>query len=229
MQRVILTLGLLASFFISAKAQDPNKGLGSWNIITINLPGNAQHRWGGYAEVQNRNYGVASHFYYYEAKAGISYNIDNNSSVLLGTGRYTTYGYDAVDDGPQATETRLWEQFAYNHYISRVKLEHRYRIEQRFVNTGYTNRFRYRLNAIVPVNKPLLAPNTLFAAAYGELFFNNKQPAFERNRFSPSVGYQFSKGFIFQAGFINQRDYRVGSSHDKNYLILTATYNIQRQ
>jgi hypothetical protein len=35
--------------------------------------------------------------------------------------------------------------------IGRVKLEHRYRIEQRFTsNAGYRNRFRYRINAIVP-------------------------------------------------------------------------------
>jgi hypothetical protein len=229
MYRVLLTFGLIVTLLHSAKCQDPNKGLGSWEIFTVNVPGSLQHHWGGYAEIQNRNYGVANHFYYYEAKAGLSYNIDNSSYFLLGTGRYTTYGYDAVDEGPQVTETRLWEQFTYNHFINRVKLEHRYRIEQRFVSTGYTNRFRYRLNAFIPLNKPTPGPNTFFAAAFGEVFFNNKQPNLERNRFSPSVGYQFSRNFLLQAGYINQRNYALTSSNDKNYLILTATYNILRK
>ncbi|QJD94948.1 DUF2490 domain-containing protein [Mucilaginibacter robiniae] len=224
-----LFLLLLLSTITKFTAQAQYKGLGSWNIITVNLPGNDLHHWGGYAEAQNRNYDVTSHFYYYEVKAGVSYNLDKNSYVLLGTGRYTTYGYDAVDDGPQITETRLWEQLTYNHYISRVKLEHRYRIEQRFLNTGYLNRFRYRLNVTVPINKPVLSPTTFFAAAFGEVFFNNKQPNLERNRFSPSLGYQFNKAFLLQAGYINQRNYATLSSNDKNYLILTATYNIQRK
>lgn len=193
------------------------------------MPGSTTHRWGGYFEAQDRNYGIVSKFYYYEVKTGVSYNFDNNSFALLGTGRYTTYGFDAVDDGPQITETRLWEQLTTNHYISRLKLEHRYRVEQRWLNTGYRNRFRYRLTATLPLNKPKLEKGALFAAAFGEVFFNNKQPNFERNRFSPSIGYKFSKPFTLQAGVINQRNYQINTSDDKNYLIITATYNIQRQ
>ncbi len=226
--KILVLFSILLCTNISTKAQGQFSGTGSWNIVTINLPGNTQHRWGGYFEAQNRNYGVASNFYYYELKTGISYNFDNNSFVLLGTGRYTTYGFNAVDDGPQITETRFWEQFTTNHYISRLKLEHRYRIEQRWLNTGYRNRFRYRLTATLPLNKPKLEQGTLFAAVFAEVFFNNKQPTFERNRFSPSLGYKFTKPFTFQAGFINQRNYAINNSDDKNYLILTATYNLQR-
>jgi hypothetical protein len=225
---LLFSIIIFLAAFAKTKAQGQFYGTGSWNIITINLPGSTTHRWGGYFEAQNRNYGIASKFYYYELKTGVSYNFDNNSFALLGTGRYTTYGFDAVDDGPQITETRLWEQFTTNHYISRIKLEHRYRVEQRWLNVGYRNRFRYRLTATLPLNKPKLEKGTLFAAAYGEVFFNNKQPNFERNRFSPSIGYKFSKPFTFQAGFINQRNYAINSSDDKNYLILTATYNLQR-
>ena len=229
MQRFFTFILFFVTTSFLAKAQGVNYGMGSWNILTVNFPGNTDHHWGAYAEAQNRNYGIASHFYYYEVKAGVSYNIDNNSLFLLGTGRYTTYGFDAVDDGPQVTETRLWEQFTTNHFINRIKLEHRYRIEQRWLSTGYLNRFRYRLTASVPINKPKLDPKTFFIAAFGEVFFNNKQPNFERNRFSPSLGYKFSKQFTLQAGVINQRNYAIASSNDKNYLITTAIYNIQRK
>jgi hypothetical protein len=225
----LLLLFIIFIKTLPVKAQGQFSGTGSWNIITVNLPGSTQHRWGGYFEAQNRNYGVTNNFYYYELKTGVSYNFDNNSFALLGTGRYSTYGFNAVDDGPQITETRFWEQFTTNHYISRLKLEHRYRIEQRWLNTGYRNRFRYRLTATLPLNKPKLEQGTLFAAVFAEVFFNNKQPNFERNRFSPSLGYRFTKPFTFQAGFINQRNYAINNSDDKNYLILTATYNLQRK
>jgi hypothetical protein len=219
---ILLALGSAAS------AQTSTSGLGNWNILTVNLPGSTQHKWGGFAEAQNRNFGVASHFYYYEAKVGVSYNFDDNNYFLLGTGRYTTYGFDDIDNGPTATENRLWEQFTLNQYVSRVKLEHRFRIEQRWVNSTYSNRFRYRLNIFIPINQPALNPHTFFAAAFGEVFFNNNVPNFMRNRFNPSLGYKFSKQFSFQAGYINQRDYSISSSNDKNSLVLAATYNIQR-
>ncbi|WP_345953300.1 DUF2490 domain-containing protein [Mucilaginibacter sp. PAMB04168] len=228
LRQIFITLIVIITA-VKTYGQGTNHGLGSWNIITINLPGNTKHRIGGYFEAQNRNYGVVSNFYYHEEKLGVSYNLDDNSFFLIGGGRYTTYGFDAVDEGPSATENRLWEQFTYNHYISRIKMEHRYRIEQRWVNSAYRNRFRYRLNVFIPINKPALDPHTFFAAAFGEVFFNNNQPNLERNRFTPSLGYKFSKEFSFQAGYINQRDYDLASSADKNYLILTATYNILRK
>lgn len=226
-----LTLALLIlSISVTFSARAQYKGLGSWNIITVSYPGSAQHHWGGYFEAQERNYGVVSHFYYYEAKAGISYNFDNTSSVLVGTGRYSTYGYDAVDEGPQVTETRLWEQFINIQYLGRIKFEHRYRVEQRFINTGYRNRFRYRLNVTVPINKPKVQPGTFFVSTFDEVFLNNIQPNFERNRVSSSLGYQFSKTFNLQAGYMNQyNNNSLNLTNDKNYLILTAVYQILRK
>ncbi|WP_158827043.1 DUF2490 domain-containing protein [Mucilaginibacter lacusdianchii] len=222
-----LLIVILGIYTLSASAQ--YKGLGGWNIITINLPGNTQHRWGGYFEAQDRNYGITTQFYYYEVKAGVSYNFDNNSSALLGTGRYTTYGYDELDEGPQVTETRLWEQFNLTQYISRIKLDHRYRVEQRWLSTGYRNRFRYRLTATVPFNYPKMQKGAVFFSGFGEAFLTNKEPHFERSRFAGSLGYQFTKAFNLQAGIINQYNYAITNDNSKNYLILTATYNILRK
>ncbi|MBS7563991.1 DUF2490 domain-containing protein [Mucilaginibacter sp. Bleaf8] len=226
MFKIKFTLLILFITVITAKAQ--YKGLGGWNIITVNLPGSLKHHWGGYVELQDRNYGVTTQFYYYEVKAGVSYNFDNNSSMLLGTGRYTTYGYDEFDEGPQVTETRLWEQFNFTQYLSRIKFDHRYRVEQRWLNTGYRNRFRYRLTATVPINYPKMQKGAAFVSGFAEAFLTNKEPHFERSRFAASLGYQFTKAFNFQAGIINQYNYALSSDNNKNYLILTATYNIQR-
>lgn len=224
-----LTLIVFLSIGCALTTHAQYKGLGGWNVVTINLPGSTKHHWGGYFELQDRNYGVTTQFYYYEIKGGISYNIDNNNLVLLGTGRYTTYGYDEFDEGPQLTETRLWEQYTSNQYLGRVKFEHRYRVEQRWFNTGYRNRFRYRLNVSVPINKPKVQPGALSVSVYDEVFFNNKAPHFERNRVAALLGYQFTKNFGFQAGLLNQYNYSLTAPNRKYYLLLNAIYQIQRK
>ena len=216
---------LLLSFTTHAQYN----GLGGWNVMTINIPGSMEHRWGGYLEAQNRNYGVTSQFYYYEFKGGLSYTLDKNNTALLGTGRYITYDYEDVDDGPNLRETRLWEQFISNQYLSRIKFEHRYRVEQRWFNTGYRNRFRYRLSANIPINKPKVEPGTLFAILYDEVFFNNKAPNFERNRVAALLGFQFSKQFGIQTGILNQFNITATSTNRKYYLLVNAIYTVQRK
>ena len=218
---------LLITFSFTAHAQ--YNGVGGWNVITLNLPGSVEHRWGGYMEAQNRNYGVTDRFYYYEVKGGVSYNLDKNNIALLGIGRYVTYDFEDVDDGPTLQEFRLWQQFVSNQFLGRIKFEHRYRIEQRWFNTGYRNRFRYRLSTNIPINKPKVEPGTLFGIVYDELFFNNKAPNFERNRVAALLGYQFSKQFGVQTGVLNQFNITSTTNNRKYYFLLNAIYNIQRK
>lgn len=204
-------------------------GLGSWNVVTVNLPGSIDHRWGGYMEAQNRNYSALHRFYYYEFKGGASYAIDKNNTALLGVGRYVTYDFENVDDGPTLQEFRLWEQFASNQTLGRIKFEHRYRIEQRWFNTGYRNRFRYRLSANIPITKPKVEPGVLYGVVYDELFFNNKAPNFERNRIAALLGFQFTKSFGVQTGALNQFNITATSTNRKYYFLVNAIYNIVRK
>src|SRR5947209_16480812 len=101
----------------------------------------------------------------------------------------------------------MWEQFVLNNNIDRIKIEHRYRVEQRWINGNYFNRFRYRLNAVVPLNHSTTIPKTIFVSVFDEVFFTDKVPYFIRNRFFAGTGYQFNKIFTMQVGFIRQFDY----------------------
>ena len=206
-----------------------NSKVGTWGIATLVLPGDSSHKWGGYTELQVRTNTVFSQFMYDEVKAGISYDIDKDFTVLLGTGRYTTYDYQNVGAGPTITETRLWEQVTTNQFLYRLKLEHRYRVEQRWVNSAYRNRFRYRLNVFVPFNNTKIVAKTWFLSVFDEVFLNNQTPNFERNRVSAALGYQFDKSWIVQAGWINQYNYTPDASNNKNNLMLMLMYRIQRK
>lgn len=225
--KTLRLLPVLLIFSVTAFAQ--SAPVGTWGIATLVLPGDSTHKWGGYSEFQVRENNVFSNFNYYEMKAGISYDLGKDFTALIGTGRYTTYDYQNLDAGPLTTETRLWEQMTTTQFLSRLKLEHRYRVEQRWVNGIYRNRFRYRLNVFIPINNTKIVAKTYFISLFDEVFLNNAEPNFERNRVSAALGYQFDRSWILQAGWINQYNYIPNQSNDKNNVMLMLMYRINRK
>jgi hypothetical protein len=210
----------------TAKAQ--NNKTGVFSVATVTLPGDSLHKWGGYVELQGRSNEFFNQFYYYETKGGISYDIANNYTALIGTGRYYTGAMPAFGQA-QVTEFRMWEQMTVSQFLDRIKIEHRYRAEQRWLNGIYRNRFRYRLNLVIPINHPKIQPETFFVSVYDEVFLNNKAPHFERNRFSAALGYQFDKSLSLQVGWLNQYNYSLTAAGAKNNLAILIGYRINRK
>lgn len=223
--KISLTAALL---FISCAVFSQKSHLGAWNVFTTKL--NLSPRWGIYNELQLRSQSFYNHNYYYEIKGGVSYSLNKNFSFLLGAGRYITYSDGGNFEKPlTANEFRFWQQLTMNQYLERIKIEHRYRIEQRWFKTGYRNRFRYRLNTAVPLNAKKIGPKTFYLAAFDEIFLTNKASYFERNRFFAGAGYQLSKSFTIQPGYIYQYDYRNGAGSGKHFFQLTFTFEIDGQ
>jgi hypothetical protein len=222
----LISVALLATNF-RLLAQDDK--VGTWGIVTVTLPGDSTHRWGAYTELQTRTNTLFNQAFYYEIKGGISFDIANNYTALIGTGRYITYDYNDLDAPPTAKETRLWEQMVINQFLDRIKIEHRYRVEQRFFETGYRNRFRYRLNIAIPLNHRKFIANTWYVAAFNEIFINNRAPHFERNRLSAGLGYQFTKSLTLQTAWTNQYNYSQNKGSAKNNLAINLMYRFSRK
>ncbi|MBW7890164.1 MAG: DUF2490 domain-containing protein [Chitinophagaceae bacterium] len=190
---------------------------GSWLIVNSQLEFNK--RWEAFTELQTRSNRLANRFFYYEVKGGIGYKVNENFSVLLGLGRYATYAGEGNFSKPLDTEEfRIWQQLNLNHSIERLKVEHRYRIEQKWMNGRYRNRFRYRLSTVLPVNDVDLKPETFYLNVYDEVFLNNKAPHFERNRFYAGIGYVLSPTLMAQLGYVNQYNYTLTKQGDKNFV-----------
>lgn len=228
----------------------PDRQWGSWTVNTLVLPGGPKG-WGGYFELQGRSNAIARQFFYNEIKGGVSYDVTGNFTVLLGTGRYSTADYRDLSAGYLALEQRLWQQFTFTQPVGRVKLEHRFRVEQRWtrfrddvvpVNQArYRGRQRYRLSATLPLNNPTMQPGTAFLSVYNEVFFDPRGPYFERNRAYAGAGVQLSRGLAVQAAWLNQIDYKparaqVGTGQfiartrqAKDNLVLTVVYRIARK
>lgn len=120
-------------------------------------------------------------FYFYELKGTGGYKLSKHVIIAGGAGKYETYRREGNLQLPiQTNETRLFEQLLLGHNIHSLRVDQRFQLEQRFFNSFYRNRLRYRVNLTLPINKPVSQPNSFSVAAYDELFLTETSPPFCR-------------------------------------------------
>lgn len=154
-------------------------------------------------------------------RAGLNYHYSDNAMITGGYAYIPSYVFGSEQKPPETEEHRIWQQFILTNKIGRVKFEHRYRIEQRWVNQDFKSRFRYRLMVFVPLNKPIIEKGSLFLGVYDEVFLNTKKTFFDRNRLYGALGYQFNKNSSIQAGMMHQQLTTFG----KWYLQIAMVFN----
>jgi hypothetical protein len=175
-----------------------------------------------HTELQYRNHTIAPvNAEQLLLRTGINYHFSKNSFASAGYAFIGNHDYLSEQLNPEVEEHRVWQQFIVNDYVGRLKFEHRYRIEQRWVNKNYLNRFRYRLMIFVPLNKPQIEKGTIFLGVYDEVFINAKETFFDRNRLYGALGYQINKSASVQLGLMYQQTSNLG----KGYLQFGITYN----
>ena len=221
---VILLAGLLPGAIVNAQT---NK-LGSWEMVNMNYQ--LTKHVSLFGELQARSQRVTTDFFYHEAKGGVGYSIGKKISFLVAAGDYRTYTFPGNFKSLQTKEFRLWQQFSFKSSLEPVRVDHRFRIEQRWLNGNYRSRFRYRINPVIPINHKTIVPHTLYGVVFDELFFTNQAPYFERNRFFAGLGYQFNKVIAIQSGFLRQFDYRkADDGSGKNFLQTSLLFTLERK
>ncbi|MBX9733612.1 MAG: DUF2490 domain-containing protein [Chitinophagaceae bacterium] len=216
--KAIFPIAFLLGAF-NTNAQTP--GLGTWSIISTKYTFNK--KWSGFFEAQIRSQQFYVDYNYHEYKSGVGYNLPKNISLLFAIGKYNTYQFTGNFKTPMLiNEIRTWQQLVLNNNINRLKIEHRYRFEQRFVNDIYRNRFRYRLNAILPINNIIVQEKTWYLSLSNEIFLNNRGVFFEQNRIFIGTGYEINDQVTMQAGWLNRFDnFDNGSEQKKNFFQLS--------
>lgn len=199
--KVAIFAALMASVLYS-KAQDSETG--NWWMYFGNQKINDKFNW--HNEVQYRNYNFAGDLEQLLLRTGVGYDIgENNHNILLGYGFIRSENYlDGTNEKTHFDEHRIFQQFITNQKVGRLNLSHRYRIEERFFTEDFRMRFRYFLALRFPINNTEISDNTLYLAAYNEIFINGERPAFDRNRLFGAMGYGFKKGLRLEAGFMRQ-------------------------
>ncbi|MCA6378844.1 MAG: DUF2490 domain-containing protein [Cytophagales bacterium] len=217
---------LLSAFALASTLLFAQGGLGSWNILSAKA--SVSDKWGVFLEGQVRSLLFYNNFHYHELKGGVSYALDKNFSFAVAAGKYDTYqeGGDFVTP-KTSDEIRLFEQMSMSQYLHRIKFEHRYRAEQRFTKNGYRNRFRYRMQAIVPLNRLKIEPKVWYVTGSGEVFFTDTPAYFERIRTYVGLGYQLSKSWGVQAGYLHQFDYKLVDETGKDFLQVSLLWDVK--
>lgn len=183
-------------------------------------------RWSIHAEAQYRSYEITPNTEQLLLRGGLNYHINNTAFASIGYARVTNYAYDKeLLPGAQVSENRLWQQLLMRNTLGRIFFEHRYRLEQRWLNGNqdlYLDRIRYLLRATIPVNKNKMEAKTVFVSFYDEIFIHFNKKPFDRNRLYGAVGYQFTPLFNIQLGYLAQ----TVNTTTKSYLQAAVFYNV---
>lgn len=134
---------------------------------------------------------------------GLNYNFNPNFTGTIGYMRLNIdKTFEDILDEKHINENRLIEQVVLKNSLGKVKIIHRYMLEQRFLElptkNDFQQRMRYRLQAIVPLSK------TLFLNVYDEIIMNLQKQAFSQNRMHVALGYKFNQNLNVQMGYLKQ-------------------------
>ncbi len=192
-------LTLMLMLPVLSYSQESN--FGNWMIYFGNKKFNS--KWNLHHEIQYRNYNGIGDLEQLLLRTGLGYNLSENNNILLGYGYVLSENYDEnTDDKLQVDEHRIYQQFISKQQFKGISLQHRYRFEQRFVESDFKLRFRYFLGMNIPLNQK--ETNKFYLSAYNEIFLNATTSIFDRNRLYGGMGYKLNENIRFEIGYMNQ-------------------------
>jgi len=134
--------------------------LGNWISYTGNMK--LGTKWNVHHEIQHRNYNFLGDLEQLLLRTGIGYILAGRNNFLLGYAFLHNQRYiDHAEDKLPVNEQRIFQQFVTQQKIYRIKVKHRYRLEQRWIDdSDFRLRFRYALALKIPMNHYKLMDKT---------------------------------------------------------------------
>lgn len=218
----IVTIFLSLNFTYAQKTDT-----GNWWMYFGNQAIN--EKWNWHNEVQYRNYDFVGDLQQLLLRTGIGYNLtENNNNVLLGYAYITSKNYlPTSDKKATVNEHRIFQQFITKQNFGRTFIQHRFRVEERFIKDDFQVRFRYLLGLNIPLNKSKMEKNAFYFSTYNEIFINGDSPTFDRDRLYVALGYVINKNFRVEAGFMRQIQEHTGRNQFQIGIYNTIPFNNQ--
>ncbi|WP_312396419.1 DUF2490 domain-containing protein, partial [Chryseobacterium sp.] len=200
--KILKTLALsifsLAATFSYAQKND----LGAWYMYFGN--NKISKKLNFHNEIQYRNFDMGGDLEQLLIRTGIGYDLtENNNNILLGYGFILSQPY-INGEKTENIEHRIFQQYITKQKFGRFNLQHRYRLEERFLQDDFRMRFRYFLGINIPINNKEMLPKTFYGSVYNEIFLHLNSPTFDRNRVYGALGYVINKNMRVEAGYMNQ-------------------------
>lgn len=234
----ILIIILLCSLNIFAQKQIANQHNG-WYMyfgnhkLTDKVSLHTEYQW--------RRADVIKNWQQSLLRLGIDYKLTDAVMITSGYGHILTWPYGEQPVVEKFIEHRIWEQLVLTQRSNRFYFNHRYRLEQRWLegNGGsgagdytYRNRIRYRFLVNIPLSKKEMSAGTLFLSIYDEPFIqfgkNFQRNYLDQNRLYLALGYQFSPKGNIQLGYLNHYVIKGdGLRAERNHTLqMSVTYNV---
>ena len=214
-------------------------GPSAWGTVFVNGP--YKMRWGLHLDAQLRSGVDMNQLKTWLIRPGLQYQLNKKNILALGYayvhGITKTTGVSAY-----TPEHRLWQQWLYLQPIRRFTLQHRLRLEERFIGPTrftegggipsmsiYSTRFRYFNRLILPWSTKRPFERGLFGAIQNEVFLhatgreklNGKW--FDQNRFYLALGYRPAPVWDLEIGYM-RRDVQTTSSLIEQHTWQLAVY-----
>ncbi|MFN5440222.1 MAG: DUF2490 domain-containing protein, partial [Flavobacteriia bacterium] len=129
------------------------------------------------------------------ARVGLDYKLNPNCTVSGGYAWVVSYPYGSQPIANRTNENRVWQQIILKQPIGNLQVQHRYRLEQRWIDTQFKQRIRYRAQCIIPLQKTYLEQSIgLFMNINNEVFLGFGKDIgkniLDQNRFIVALGYK---------------------------------------
>ena len=209
-RRVVAILMLVFAEGSAANAIEDE--LGAW-YMTFFAKQWDESPWGFQGDVQYRSWDHGSDLEQLLLRGGVTYSPQASGTLFtLGAANITSGKFGASRE--TISENRIYQEALIPQQLgSRVRLRHRLRFEQRWVdNQDFRTRFRYALFVTIPLNSAGVAAGTWYVSLYDELFVNGQRDIgdgrqvdyYDRNRLYGGVGYAISERTQLQLGYMQQ-------------------------
>ena len=177
-------------------------------------------------------------FYQSVFRAGAAYHVAENASLAAG---YAYFDYYPGDNHPNVaqSEHRIWEQVQWNTNYSKIHLQQRIRLEERYrrkiksdgeLDNGYSfnYRARYSLNFLYPLGKHPYAVKSIALIAHEEVMVNYGKEivynTFDQNRFLLGFNYYIAANNSMQLGYMNVLQQQSSGNKYKNIHAIRLYY-----
>lgn len=191
--------------------------------------------WGVHFDTQWRRSDLGTNWQQYQFRPGLNWSSPSRKILLtLGYAFTKSYPYGDFPVRTAIPEHRIYQQILIRQRFEWVRLQHRARMEQRYIqypdrqprSWTYQNRFRYMLRAEIPISN-----RGWYLPLYDEILVgiapNYGARAFDQNRVFIGLGKSF-EGMNVEAGYMNQflgqRNGRIFEFN--NTLLVSITSNL---
>jgi Protein of unknown function (DUF2490) len=237
MKSLVITFFVLCVYLSHAQNRTITNQNHLWMVYTGTF--NLYKKLNLFTEYQFRRADLGKNWQQSLPRIGLEIKFKPEFQVTAGYGYITTYPYGEQPVAYVFNEHRAWEQFNLMYSIGKFKFQHRYRLEQRwlelkslnttnneyeFLRYNYLNRFRYRFMANYTIKRFEESKIDLFALVIDELFIafgkNVDKNIFDQNRIYGGFGLNFNNKISVSLGYMNQFIFKAnGINAESNHTI----------